>query len=86
MWYVAGEEWKEEGKAQAAWLPPPRLRIVFIVSVFLSSDFFFSEMLTFNFNIGFALEVYFSGFDTPLNVALSSPTREKEDVEYYAQV
>lgn len=46
----------------------------------------FSEMLTFNFNINFALEVYFNEFDTPLNVMLSSQICEKENVVYYAPV
>jgi hypothetical protein len=43
-------------------------------------------MLTFNFNTSFTLEVYFNGFDTPLDVMLSSQICEKENVVYYAQV
>lgn len=42
-------------------------------------------MLTFNFNISFALEVYFCSFETILNVMLSFQICEKENV-YDVQV
>lgn len=43
-------------------------------------------MLTFNFSISFAVEVYFGGFETILNVMLSFQICEKENVVYDVQV
>lgn len=81
MWtcYTAGEEWKTNEKSLGC-----------VTSTASSEDHIYSFSIfifwIFNFNISFALEVYFDGFDALLNVTLSFQICEKENVAYYVQV
>lgn len=85
MWYRASEERKtnEEilGSVTSAALSED---LIYTFNIFIF--WLFSGMLTFNFNIRFTLKVYSGGFETLLNVMLSSQICEKENVVYYGRV